>query len=126
MEVFLIASELSLFYPYFARNWPLLAVEHGFVALGTTMFILGVELLGALNKPASTKETLGLAFWRIVAGSGLIVIVLGGLNFMAVCFASFVAHAKFIVLISHSRALFSVLRPLTSPLDMSAWMVPSH
>lgn len=83
ISAFLIASELSMFYPYFARNWPLLSVEHGFVGLGTTMFVLGVEVLGTLNKPASTKETLGTAFWRIVAGAGLIVIVLGGLNLIA-------------------------------------------
>lgn len=83
ISMFLIASELTMFYPYFSRNWPLLSVDHGFVALGTTMFILGVEVLGTLNKPASTKETLGTAFWRIVAGAGLIVIVLGGLNFIA-------------------------------------------
>jgi len=82
--VFLLASELSLFRAYFARNWPLLGSAHGFVALAMAMIVLGVNILGNLNKPATSQESLGLAMWRIVIASGIIVFILGFFNLVAV------------------------------------------
>lgn len=81
---FLLISELSLFRSYFARNWPLLSPAHGFVTLALSMIVLGLNILGNLNKPATSQASLGLGFWRIVIGSGVIVFVLGFFNLVAV------------------------------------------
>jgi len=48
------------------------------------MVILGVSILGNLNKEATSQESLGLAFWRIVIASGVIVIVVGAANIVLV------------------------------------------
>jgi hypothetical protein len=77
-------SELNIFCGYFNRNWPLLGQNSGFVTLGMTMVILGVSILGNLNKQATSQESLGLAFWRIVIASGIIVIVVGAANIVLV------------------------------------------
>lgn len=82
--MFLVTSELSLFRPYFARNWPLLSPSHGFVALALAMIVLGVNVMGNLNKPSGTVKELGLPFWRVVIGSGIIVFILGWINLVAV------------------------------------------
>jgi hypothetical protein len=82
--VFLLVSEFSLFRAYFARNWPLLSPAHGFVTLALAMIVLGVNMLGNLNKPATSQESLGMAFWRIVIGSGIVIFILGFVNLVAV------------------------------------------
>jgi len=82
--VFLIVSEFPLFRTYFVRNWPLLSLNSGFVTLGVAMIILGVSILGNLNKGATSEDSLGLAFWRIVISSGIVVIILGFLNIISV------------------------------------------
>lgn len=81
--VFLLVSELSLFRAYFARNWPLLSPSHGFVALALAMLALGINMLGNLNKPATSQQALGLAFWRVVIASGIIIFILGFVNLIA-------------------------------------------
>jgi hypothetical protein len=81
--VFLLTSELSLFRTYFARNWPLLSPSHGFVTLALAMLVLGVNMLGNLNKKATNKQSLGLAFWRIVIASGIIIFIMGWVNLIA-------------------------------------------
>ncbi|KAI9815048.1 MAG: hypothetical protein M1827_002891 [Pycnora praestabilis] len=83
ISMFLIVSELPLFRSYYARNWPLLSPSSGFVTLGIGMIFVGVSILGNLNKAATSEKSLGLAFWRIVISSGIIVIVLGVLNIIA-------------------------------------------
>jgi len=70
------------------RNWPLYGQNSGFVSLGTTMIILGISILGNLNKEATSQKSLGLAFWRIVIGAGIVVVVIGTVNIFAVCLAS--------------------------------------
>ena len=82
--MFLLVSELSLFRSYYARNWPLLSPLHGFVTLGLSMVVLGINMLGNLNKPATSQKSLGLPFWRIVIGSGTIIFILGFVNVIAV------------------------------------------
>lgn len=52
--------------------------------LGITMILLGNAILGNLNKEATSQESLGLAFWRIVIASGIVVIVMGFVNIFAV------------------------------------------
>lgn len=81
--LFLIVSECSLFRGYFARNWPLLSASHGFVSLGCAMMILGLNLLGNMNKEATSQESLGLPFWRLLVASGILSIVIGFFNIVA-------------------------------------------
>lgn len=83
LTVFLLASEMSLFRGYYARNWPLLSPTHGFVSLALAMVVLGINMLGNLNKPATNKKSLGLPFWRIVIGSGIVIFILGWVNLVA-------------------------------------------
>ncbi|KAF2166880.1 hypothetical protein M409DRAFT_66426 [Zasmidium cellare ATCC 36951] len=82
-SMFLIVSELSLFRAYFARNWPLLSPNHGFVTLALAMIVLGINVMGNLNKPSGSQKELGLAFWRIVIGSGIIIFILGWVNLLS-------------------------------------------
>lgn len=82
-SMFLLVSELSIFRGFFARNWPLLSPTHGFVTLAMAMLVLGINMLGNLNKEATSQESLGLAFWRIVIASGIIIFILGWLNLIA-------------------------------------------
>jgi hypothetical protein len=81
--VFLLASELSLFRGFFARNWPLLSPAHGFVTLALAMVVLGINMLGNLNKEVASQESLGLAFWRLVIASGILIFILGWMNLIA-------------------------------------------
>ena len=87
---FLIITELPLFKNFFARNWPLFSHKSGFVMLGVAMLLLGNNILGNLNKKATSQESLGLAFWRIVIAAGIVVIVMGTINIFAVCLAEYV------------------------------------
>jgi hypothetical protein len=48
------------------------------------MIILGISILGNLNKEATSQKSLGLAFWRIVIGGGIVVVVIGTVNIFAV------------------------------------------
>lgn len=47
------------------------------------MVVLGINMLGNLNKPVTSKKSLGLAFWRIVIGSGIVIFILGWINLIA-------------------------------------------
>jgi glucan phosphoethanolaminetransferase (alkaline phosphatase superfamily) len=85
MGIFLIVSEVNLFRSYFARHWPMLSVESGFVFLGLTMIVLGFNILGNLNKNATSQESLGLPMWRIVIASGILSSLMGFFNIVAVC-----------------------------------------
>ncbi|KAF2441497.1 hypothetical protein P171DRAFT_73065 [Karstenula rhodostoma CBS 690.94] len=81
--MFLVVSECSLFRGYFARNWPLLSPSHGFVALGCSMTVLGLNMLGNMNKEATSQKSLGLPFWRLLLASGILAIVIGFFNVVA-------------------------------------------
>ncbi|KAH0551445.1 hypothetical protein GP486_007339 [Trichoglossum hirsutum] len=83
VSMFLIVSELSIFKNYFSRDWPLLGPNSGFVCLGASMTIIGVTILGNLNKQTMSSESIGLPFWRIVISSGILVSVLGVMNIIA-------------------------------------------
>ena len=81
---FLILTELPLFKTYISKNWPLFSHRSGFVMLGFAMIFLGNSILGNLNKEATSQESLGLPFWRIVIASGIIILTLGPINILAV------------------------------------------
>lgn len=51
------------------------------------MLLLGNEVLGNLNKQATSQKSLGLAFWRIVIAAGIVVIIMGTINLFAVSIA---------------------------------------
>ena len=82
--MFLITSELPVFKGYFARNWPLLSPSRGFVTLAIAMIVIGIQVMGNLNKSAGSQEELGMPFWRIVIGSGILIFILGWINLLAV------------------------------------------
>lgn len=82
--LFLIVSELGLFKSYFARKWPLLSPDSGFVFLGAAMVVLGFNILGNLNKDATNSQSLGLPMWRIVIASGILASLFGVTNIVAV------------------------------------------
>ncbi|KNG44897.1 hypothetical protein DDE82_004532 [Stemphylium lycopersici] len=81
--LFFIASECSLFRGFYARNWPLLSPSHGFVTLGCAMMIVGLNLLGNMNKKATSQESLTMPFWRLLLASGILAIVIGLFNVIA-------------------------------------------
>lgn len=82
--LFLVVSEVSLFRAYFAKHWPMLSPESGFVFLGMTMMVLGCNILGNLNKDATSVENLGLPVWRLVISSGVLTTLMGFFNIVAV------------------------------------------
>ncbi|KAF2709178.1 hypothetical protein K504DRAFT_476576 [Pleomassaria siparia CBS 279.74] len=83
LGLFLIVSECSLFRSYFAQNWPLLSPSHGFITLGSLMMISGFNMLGNMNKAATSQESLGLPFWRLLVASGCLAIIIGFFNIVA-------------------------------------------
>jgi hypothetical protein len=48
------------------------------------MTILGVSVLGDLNKPSSRQDALGLAFWRIIISAGILSLIMSLINLIAV------------------------------------------
>ncbi len=52
--------------------------------LGFAMLFLGNGVLGNMNKQATSQDSLGLPFWRIVIAAGIIVLVMGLVNILAV------------------------------------------
>ncbi|KAL8949448.1 MAG: hypothetical protein Q9222_004435 [Ikaeria aurantiellina] len=83
LSMFLILTETPLFRSYFLRSWPLLSPSHGFVTLGILMIIVGVSVLGNLNKEATSEKSLGKSYWQIVISSGILVFILGVVNIFA-------------------------------------------
>ena len=47
------------------------------------MIILGVSILGNLNKDATSVNSLGLSFWQIVIAAGIVSLILGVMNIIA-------------------------------------------
>lgn len=90
ISLFLIITELPLFRNYIASNWPLLAPSSGFVTLGIMMIIVGVSILGNLNKKATSQESLGTHYWSIVIASGILSLILGVVN----VFASYIFRSR--------------------------------
>ncbi|KAI9674379.1 MAG: hypothetical protein M1829_003781 [Trizodia sp. TS-e1964] len=83
ISMFLIVTELPLCRNYIEQNWPLFSPVSGFIALGASMTVVGINTLGHLNKEATSEESLGLGFWRIVIASGILAFILGIFNIIA-------------------------------------------
>jgi hypothetical protein len=90
--------------------------------LGVAMIFLGNSVLGNLNKHATSQESIGLPFWRLVIASGIIVFVMGFINLFAV------SRARTILSRTCSnygdRASSSETRKRISLLDKSDLMEP--
>ena len=50
------------------------------------MFVLGITTLGCLNQPAHSRDNLGLGFWRVVIAAGILNMILGFFNLIAVSY----------------------------------------
>ena len=48
------------------------------------MMILGLNMLGNMNKEATSQSSLGMPFWRLLVASGCLAIVIGFMNIVAV------------------------------------------
>jgi uncharacterized membrane protein YqgA involved in biofilm formation len=59
-------------------------MSHGFVTLGLLMVFVGVSILGNLNKAATSQSALGMSFWQIVIASGILTMIMGFANIVAV------------------------------------------
>ncbi len=62
----------------------MLSPEYGFVFLGMSMIVLGFNILGNLNKPATSVSSLGLPMWRVVISAGILTSLMGLFNIIAV------------------------------------------
>lgn len=56
------------------------------------MLMLGVGVLGDLNTKATSQESLGLAFWRIVLSAGILAMVMSVVNLASVCLPSTIKY----------------------------------
>ncbi|KAK2748733.1 hypothetical protein FQN57_000314 [Myotisia sp. PD_48] len=80
ISMFLIISDLNIFAGYFNRNWPLFGQDSGFFASGAVTVLLGMSTLGNLNNEATSTDSLGLPFWRVIIAAGIVTIVIGVVN----------------------------------------------
>ncbi|KAL8669217.1 MAG: hypothetical protein Q9168_006188 [Polycauliona sp. 1 TL-2023] len=122
LSVFLILTETPLFRNYILHAWPLLSPSHGFVTLGILMTIVGVSVLGNLNKEATSQKSLGVAYWRIVISSGIVVVILGVANI----FASYIfRQRKLGVTARQVRAYGAVAAQKALPMPVSMMSTPA-
>ncbi|KAI4201602.1 MAG: hypothetical protein LQ346_002139 [Caloplaca aetnensis] len=121
LSMFLLLTETPLFRSYFARNWPLLSPTHGFVTLGILMAILGVSVLGNLNKEATSQASLGTAYWRIVIASGILVLIMGVAN----VFASYIFRIKKMGVTARQVRAYGAVAAQKLPLPVSMLNSPS-
>ncbi|KAL9016395.1 MAG: hypothetical protein Q9185_006266 [Variospora sp. 1 TL-2023] len=116
LSMFLLLTETPLFRSYFARNWPLLSPTHGFLTLGILMIILGVSVLGNLNKEATSQASLGTSYWRIVIASGIIIIIMGTANI----FASYIFRQKKLGVTARQVRAYGAVAAQKLPLPVTA------
>ena len=69
---------------YFDKNWPLMGQDSGFITLALAQVILGVEVLGNLNTKATSQESLGLPFWRLILSAGILAMIMSVVNIASV------------------------------------------
>jgi len=51
--------------------------------LGVAQVLMGNSLLANLNKENASQQNIGLAFWRLIIGSGITIFVMGFVNILA-------------------------------------------
>ncbi|KAL9038913.1 MAG: hypothetical protein Q9180_002842 [Flavoplaca navasiana] len=122
LSMFLILTETPLFRNYILHSWPLLSPSHGFVTLGILMTIVGVSILGNLNKEATSQKSLGVSYWRIVISSGILVVILGVTNI----FASYIfRQRKLGVTARQVRAYGAVAAQKALPMPVTMMSTPA-
>ncbi|KAI4104099.1 MAG: hypothetical protein LQ339_003952 [Xanthoria mediterranea] len=122
LSMFLIITETPLFRTYILHAWPLLSPSHGFVTLGILMTVVGVSVLGNLNKEATSQKSLGVSYWRIVISSGIVVVILGIANI----FASYIfRQRKLGVTARQVRAYGAVAAQKALPMPVTMMSTPA-
>jgi hypothetical protein len=56
------------------------------------MMVIGLNLLGNMNKQATSQKSLGMPFWRLLVAAGCLSIVIGFFNVVAV--SSYASSSK--------------------------------
>lgn len=84
------------------------------------MMVLGLNMLGNMNKEATSQESLTLPFWRLLVASGILAIVIGFFNVVAVSWA---LRDGRIEILTFFRATSSVTEPGVSQPAASALVV---
>ncbi|OJD11773.1 hypothetical protein AJ78_07518 [Emergomyces pasteurianus Ep9510] len=79
-SIFLIISEVGFFEAWFHEYWGCFGRHSSFLALGVAMVLLGISTIGCLNRKDMNKDAIGLTFWQLVLGAGVIAIVFGFVN----------------------------------------------
>lgn len=59
------------------------------------MMVIGLNMLGNMNKAATSQESLGMPFWRLLLASGILAIVIGFFNVVAVCAPSTICRHQY-------------------------------
>lgn len=95
------------------------------------MIIIGVSILGNLNKTATSEGSLGTTFWRLVIASGIVVSILGTANIFAVSRTHTplfspppLPHHPLTNFVFSHRATCSAKKPSASPPARSATTAP--
>ncbi|KAL8733364.1 MAG: hypothetical protein Q9166_002188 [cf. Caloplaca sp. 2 TL-2023] len=121
LSMFLILTETPLFRNYILHSWPLLSLTHGFVTLGILMTIVGVSVLGNLNKEATSQKSLGTSYWRIVISSGIVVVILGVTNI----FVSYIFRQKKLGVTARQVRAYGAVAAQKLPLPVSMTGTPA-
>lgn len=48
------------------------------------MMVIGLNMLGNMNKEATSQQSLTMPFWRLLVASGILAVVIGFFNIVAV------------------------------------------
>ena len=77
------------------------------------MMVIGLNMLGNMNKAATSQESLSMPFWRLLVASGILAVVIGFFNVVAVRdLTANIIHLQSRILTTH-RASSSVTNPAT-------------
>ncbi|KAL8948247.1 MAG: hypothetical protein Q9183_007704 [Haloplaca sp. 2 TL-2023] len=85
------------------------------------MTIVGVSVLGNLNKEATSQKSLGTSYWRIVISSGIIVIIMGVANI----FASYIFRQKKSGVTARQVRAYGAVAAQKLPLPVTAMGTPA-
>jgi hypothetical protein len=85
------------------------------------MMTIGLNMLGNMNKQATSQESLSMPFWRLLVASGILSIVIGFFNLVAASLALTPSPDQMLM---SPRASSSATSHATSPLVVSAPVAP--
>lgn len=73
--------------------------------MALAMLILGIGILGNLNTKATSQESLGLAYWRVILSAGILAMIMSVVNVASVSSSSL--HVGYQILIHPQTFLFA-------------------